>query len=125
MASIENAYNEYKNLLSDLKNENATKDLIYEKLMAKEDKILDLIGRVANQKNTSLLKDSVFYNQSLFEIIMNFANAWKNIFHEVVIEKRSLKLEGLEVFYNGDRKIYVGMMIIFISLLFFFIDAAI
>lgn len=125
MASIESAYGEYKNLLSDLKNENATKDIIYEKLMAKEDKILDLIGRVVDQKNKSILQDSIFYNQSLFEIMMNFANAWKNIFNEVVIEKRDIQVEGLEIFYSGDRKIYVGMMILFIAIIFFFIDSSI
>lgn len=124
MATLDKAYGEYKNLLKDLKNEDATKDTIYERLMTKEDNVLNLIGRVVDQKNQELFQDSVLYNQSLFEIMMKFANTWKSIMQEVLVEKRSIPHEYMEIFYLGDRKIYVGMMLVFIALLLFFVSSS-
>ena len=124
MATIDKAFGEYKQLLSDLKNEDATKETIYEQLMAKEDNVLNLIGRVVDQKNTDLFKDSVFYNNSLFDILMKFANTWKAIMQEIFVEKRNLPSEFRGIFYSGDRKIYVGMMLVLVALVLFFIGSS-
>jgi len=119
--TTDQAYSEYKKLLADLKNEDATKETIYEQLMAKETNVLDLIGRVANQKNTSMFKETVLYNKSMFEIAMLFANTWKAIISEVFIEKQPLRNYPL-IFYEGERKIYAGLMLVLVALFFYFVD---
>ena len=124
MATVDKAYGEYKSMLKDLKNEDATKDTIYERLMAKEENVLNLVGRVVDQKNKELFQDSIFYNLSLFDIMMRFASTWKTIMNELVVEKRSIPNEYMEIFYLGDRKIYVGMMLVLIALLLFFISSS-
>jgi len=123
MASIENAYVDYRDLLTTLKDENSI-DNVYELLMAKEQNRVDLINRVVEQKDKLIWHDSIFYNMSLVSIATNFSSVWMTIFKEIVVEKPAMSLETIQrIFFDGDRKIYVGMMVVIISIFFFFVSA--
>lgn len=122
MATIDKAYNEYKNIVKDLESE--SKETLYEKLMSKESNILGLIGRIANEKNSGVFQNTIFYEKSLFEVTMLFANTWKQIIHEVFVEKKSIAVFWNEIFYMGDRKIYTGMMLVLIAILILCVQAS-
>lgn len=124
MASIDKAYGDYKDLVSELQNETVSKETLYEQLMSKESNVLGLIGRIANEKNTKVFENTIFFNNSLFEILMLFANTWKQIIHEIFIEKKKLTDFWMEIFYLGDRKIYTGMMMVFMAILMLCVDAS-
>jgi uncharacterized membrane protein YraQ (UPF0718 family) len=125
MASIDKAYIEYKALVNELKNDDSvSKESLYEQLMTKESNVLGLIGRIATEKNTKIFEDSIFFNKSLYEILMLFANTWKLIIHEVFIEKKHLPTYWIDIFYSGDRKIYTGMMLVFMAVLMLCVNAS-
>ena len=122
MASIDNAYIDYRNLLKSLKDTNNVDD-IYQQLMEKEQSRVDLINRVVENDNNNIFKDTMFYNQSIVSIAMNFAAVWKEIFREFMVDKREIATWP-RIFYEGQRKIYTGIMVLLIALLLFFIQSA-
>ena len=122
MASIETAYGDYKDLVKGLA-DGASKDTIYEEIMAKEQNRIDLINRVVTQKQEAAAMSSLFYNNSLLEIAIAFAQAWRAIFTRLVVEKApATQWQG--ILYDGDRKIYVGMMLVLVALFLYFVDAS-
>jgi hypothetical protein len=112
------SYYDYSKLL-ELVNDSTQGD-VYNELMKKEERVLDVVARAANQNKLTTLKDTLFYNQSLVEIAIMFMNTWKNIFRELAVEHKYSDLA--DILWDGDRKIYTGMMFVVISLIFFFID---
>lgn len=108
------------NQLNQLNQSNQNND-IYNDLMNKEKNVLDTINRVIDYEQTKEKEVKLFYNHSLLDIINTFANTWYNIFIELVNE--DMYKNPLIVFWNDDRKIYVGMMLVFIALFLFFVDS--
>lgn len=95
----------------------------YQEVMQKEDKVLDTLNRIADSKRIVDNKQTFFYNQSLVDIIAKFANTWLNIYTEIVVERQITHPKDIvNIFFEGDRKIYVGIMIVLISLFLFFIE---
>lgn len=115
-----NAYSDYKELINNL--ENDTVGDVYQQLMEKEQKRIDLINHVVDQKNGHVWSNTILYNQTLLEVAMNFAATWKLIFKEMYVERRFDR--WFDIFYEGDRKIYVGLMIVVIALFMFFVSSS-
>lgn len=91
--------------------EDLRKDL-YTELVNKEKNVLDVSSRIATQENEKTLVSSFFLNLTLREIIAKFAFTWQNIFEELVVDRQYDKLPV--ILFQKDRKIYVGIMILFI-----------
>ena len=126
MASIETAYGDYKDLVKSLENgDSMSMSNVYEQIMTKEQNRIDLINRVVEQKENKTWSDTLFYNHSLMEIAILFASTWRTIFNELLIERR-FDMESLQhILYDGDRKIYTGIMMILISVFLYFIHASV
>jgi hypothetical protein len=122
MQSITDAYMEYDFLsqsLTDLENNQVTTENIYEKIMEKEENAINLMNRVAEEKLKNKEKSNTFLNLTIKEIFTVSIIKWLMIYNEVVNFKNyDLK----KVFYDGDRKIYVGVMLIIIALILFFAE---
>lgn len=122
MQSITDAYMEYDFLsqsLTDLENNQVTNENIYEKIMEKEENAINLMNRVAEEKLKNKEKSNTFLNLTIKEIFTVSIIKWLMIYNEVVNFKNyDLK----KVFYDGDRKIYVGVMLIIIALILFFAE---
>ena len=115
--------NEYSKILKQLQTDEITKDDAYSKLMEKEDNVLKVVDRVARNEQRQTDQQSLFYNLPLIAIVALFANTWKNIFIELVVhQKYQSPDELIEVFFAKDRKIYVGIMVLFIALFLYIID---
>lgn len=110
---------EYKSIL-DLLNKDISKNDIYSELMKKEENILNTVNRLSTTNISSSIQDTIFYNKSLLEILTLFANTWTNIFTELINE--DMYKYPTKVFWEGDRKIFVGIMIVIIALFLFFIQ---
>ena len=124
MASIETAYGDYKDLVKSLENGDSRSN-VYEQIMTKEQNRIDLINRVVEQKENKTWSDTLFYNHSLLEIATLFTTTWQSIFNELLIERR-FDMESVQrIFYDEDRKIYTGIMMIFISVFLYFIHASV
>jgi hypothetical protein len=112
--------NEYKTLLQ-LLNNNADKSEVYNELMQKETKVLDIISRISNQASDESKSSSLFHNLTVYDIIAKFANTWRNIFTELFIEANYK--ETSRILMHGDRKIYVGIMLMIFAFIVFFVKS--
>lgn len=113
---------EYESLLSLITDDiEHAKDDIYQKIMNKEDKTLDLINRISENYHSKILEGTIFYNLPLIDIIALIANTWKNMFNDLTMRR---KFDIIDVFWKNDRKIYSGIAIVLISLIIFFLDVS-
>ena len=116
---------EYNKILQMIEDPTYTKDDVYSELMKKEQHVLDTITRISNQKMESSLKESQLAHMNLFDISVMFATSWKNIIKET-INMNVISFDALyHIFWEGDRKIYVGMGIVLFAMFLFFVDITI
>lgn len=115
---MESPYEEYKALLNMVKDPSYSKDDVYATLMKKEENVLNTVNRViANDKKQNDRK--LFYNMTIVEAVTAFSHTWKNIFNELFVHKQT---DIYEIFVANDRLIYLGIMIVTIAIILYFID---
>ena len=91
--------------------------------MEKEDKVLDVLNRMVKKDTTKSDKMLFFYNQSLIDITMKFSNNMVNIFEELFIERQFKSFNELQhILLDGDRKIYLGILVVLVGIFLFFVD---
>lgn len=121
-----NADNEYANVLKLVEEKDdvdSNKATIYQQLMEKEDKVLDVLNRMVKKDTTKSDKMLFFYNQSLIDITMKFSNNMVNIFEELFIERQFKSFNELQhILLDGDRKIYLGILVVLVGIFLFFVD---
>lgn len=123
MANANFAYSEYKTLLDDLNNEERTKETIYEKLMSKETKIIDLINRVVDTKQQKNIESNLIYNKTFFEMVLMFGHVWRDIINDIFIyRKLKTTRDAITIFYSNERKIYIGITLLLIAFILFYLD---
>ena len=118
-----NADNEYENVLKLVEEKEGNKATIYQQLMEKEDKVLDVLNRMVEKDAKKSDKMLFFYNQSLIDITMKFSNNMVNIFEELFIERQFKSFNELQhILLDGDRKIYMGILVVLVGIFLFFVD---
>ena len=108
---------EYSKLV-DLLNKSDDRE-IYEELMKKEDRVLDTINRVVNVSNEKEIKGKEFLNMSLNDIVHKFFWNITLIFSELISSKTIQDVK--KVLFKDDRKIYIGLLLVLITIFLFFI----
>lgn len=103
----------YNDLLQLLKDDDAARKDVYQNLMEKEERILNALSSAKNNTNSKNTLTNLFLNMSLSDIVARFAYTWQNIFHELVIDRQMNALPM--ILFRQERKLYVGLMLIFIS----------
>lgn len=120
MALFSNPVKDYSEIIQLLNTKSDKKDDLYNALMDKETNVLNTINRVANTKQNLEFQSTLLYNQTILGLIALFGNTWKNIFQELVIEKRFR--DALAILTDGDRKIHLGFMLALIALFIYLVD---
>jgi IS30 family transposase len=122
MQSITDAYMDYNQLsqlLTDLEENQVTRENIYETIMKKEKNAINLMNRIAEEKTKTKEEDSLFLNKTITQIFNTSITHWLRIYHEIV-DKKQYDIKML--FYDEDRKIYTGIILVLIALFLFFSD---
>lgn len=112
---------EYNDLLKLLEDDEKMRKDVYQDLVNKEKDVLDIISRVAEQKERASPFLTPFSRITVAEAIARFSFTWKNIVTEL-IESRGHNF--FIIMLKDDRKIYVGIMIIMLALLIFFVGVS-
>jgi hypothetical protein len=99
------------------------KEDMYEKLMQKEEKVLDIISRVEEQNRKKKIQSNLFFNTPILDIANNLINTWKMIIREATHEDLAAA-SPKAILWDGDRKIYIGISVVLIAFVFFFIDTS-
>lgn len=112
------ANKEYKDLLGLLNKSN--RDDVYVELMKKEKDLLDVVNRIANSP-LSKQPEPFLYNLSIVDLVIKLIATWKTIIEELFVYKNyNIK----HVFWNGERKIYIGITLVIVALFLFFVDVS-
>lgn len=111
---------EYTDVLNLIDKDSVTRQDVYTELLKKEDKVLDVIARVANQDE--IKRKGRLMEMSISEAIARFANTWKNIFVESIEAKSKDPRTYGNIITKDDRKVYVGVMLVVIAMFLFFIS---
>jgi hypothetical protein len=96
---------------------------MYDELMNKESSVLETVNRVVNHSNQKQLESQEFLNLSISMHIGKFYRTMYAMFDDAFRVKS--KEDMLLLFWNEDRIIYSGILIVLIVLFVFFISISI
>lgn len=110
---------DYEQLLQLLEKEDLSKDDVYQKLIAKEEKVLNTINRISESVYKQNIDRSIFYNMTLVQITVLVVNTWKRMFDDLMQVKKPI--DFIHTFWKNDRKIYTGISLVLLSIMLFFV----
>lgn len=113
-------YSEYKSLV-DILEKSDNHENTYQEVMDKETNVLKTINNVVNYYRDVDIKEKQFVNMNISYIVYRFLNIWGDIFKELV-NIDSSKMNLFEIFTKDDRLIYIGVMLILLSIFLYYID---
>lgn len=113
--STNNPIQDYQKLIDILNTANGetSKGEVYQELMNTEKKVLKHASRISTQRFFQDNVADMVSNIKIFQFIEMFTKTWYEIYVAFMNKNFSLAL-----FLKDDRKIYVGVMIILIAILF-------
>lgn len=111
-------YSEYKALVDIL--DKSELDDTYKDLMKKEDRVLDTVNAVVNHYKEKRSDKKQFINMSIYEI-------YNLLFLEIplmMMEMYKVKTidDAVEVFTKNSRLVYIGIILVILSIFLFFIE---
>lgn len=116
-------YSEYKDLVDILQSSN--QESTYQDVMSKETKVLDTLNSVIKNYRDDTVNTRQFINTPFALIVNRFFNMWIDIFTELSNIKydKSISIKNyFNIFIKDDRLIYMGIMLIIISFIIYYID---
>jgi uncharacterized BrkB/YihY/UPF0761 family membrane protein len=107
---------EYENLLRLLNS--SDKAAVYDELITKEKHVLDTINRVVNHEQRKKMKTKTITDMSLTSIAIAFHKHIVDFLNEIWQVKSLKQLQ--DCLSKDERKIFVGIFLILVALLYFF-----
>lgn len=114
-------YGEYKEILDIVQRTNVEDS--YQDLMGKETKVLDTVNRVVKFYRDEDIKNIEFINHDMNTIFTRFFHVWKEIIDDYTTVSGPNK-SITDIFMSDDRPIYVGISLMIIALIIFFIESS-
>lgn len=111
-------YSEYKSLIDLINNDDMTNK--YENLMKKENKVLDTINHVVKNIRSKDEKNKQLINMSLYQIYNNMFLEIPKIIDELY--KFNNLNDIINILTKNNRLIYLGILLVIISIFLFFIE---
>lgn len=118
MNTIADVYQDYSELMKDIEETNENKETIYESIMKKEDNRINLLNRLMDHKQTSS-EQNTFMNMSLTELFEKTVKIWWEIYGDIVYKSVT---DPIALFWKGDRKIFIGILLVIIAIVLFFVN---
>lgn len=127
-------YTEYQsvlNLLNESSDTGDTKPLyvmqdnVYQELMKKEGKTLDTINNVIKYYKDNDYKNKEFVTMNFWEVLIRFNDIWLEIWNDVTSTAITGNINDTisigSIIMKNDRPIYIGILIIIISIFMWFV----
>jgi hypothetical protein len=114
-------YGEYKEILDIVQRTNVEDS--YQDLMGKETKVLDTVNKVVKFHRDEDIKSGEFIYQDMTTTFTRFFDVWKEIIDDYTVVGNKNK-SMIEIFTSGDRPIYVGISLMIVGLILFFVESS-
>ena len=112
-------YSEYKNLIDTL--EQSNHENTYQEVMQKESKTLDTINRAIKVYKDDKVEHKQFINAPISAVVFRFFNVWNELIKDLVTHGNNIQ-EVVAIFNKEDRLVYIGITLIFLSILFYYVE---
>ena len=112
-------YSEYTSLIDTL--EKSEIDDTYADLMKKETSVLQTVNNIVQYEKSKPIKKREFLHMSLHEIYTMLFLELPQIAKE--LERSKTFEDVMRVFFKGHRIIYIGLMLVVISIFLFFVES--
>lgn len=111
---------DYADVMKMVQDPSYSKGDVYEQIMKKEENALNILNRVAEKDlQTKLASDNIL-DMSLLQVVAAFADTWKRIYQEALMEPRIERI--LQLLWTPKNRIHVGIMIALIAVVIYFVD---
>lgn len=111
---------DYKDVLNMMKDPSYNKGDIYEQIMKKEENAINVLNRIAESDLKTQLASDNLLDMSLLQVIAAFADTWKRIYQEALMEPRIDHM--LQYVWQPKHRVHIGIMVILIAIVLFFAD---
>ena len=111
---------EYKDVLNMIQDPGYSKGDIYEKIMQKEDNALNILNRIAENELKKELRTDNFLDMSVLQVIASFADSWKRLYQEAILEPNYQKIIAL--MWTPKYRVHVGLMVLLVAIMVFFVE---
>jgi hypothetical protein len=112
-------YSEYTSLIESL--EKSEVDDTYKDLMKKETSVLETVNNIVQHERTKVTKRRQFLHMSIHEIYTMLFLEIPQITKE--LERARSVEDVMKVFFKGHRIIYIGLILVFVSIFLFFVES--
>lgn len=117
---LESGFMDYKDFKTLLDKSNP--DHLYEELMKKEERILQTVNRVVDYSNKKELEANEFINMPIKDATSNFMLGVISMINDLTKVKDGQHL--IQVLMSTERVIYIGIILVIISMFLFFIQSS-
>lgn len=111
---------EYNALVSSLRSNLATPEDAYQQLMAKEQRVLDTVNRVVDDRLRVEGAERTFFDLSLHEIVVRMMAVARGIMDDLIVSKNLSDV--MNAFSRDDRTVYVGLALILATVIILSLD---
>jgi hypothetical protein len=111
--------------ISDKGNTYGMQDNVYQELMKKEGKTLDTINNVIKYYKDNDYKNKEFVTMNFWEVLIRFNDIWLEMWDDVTSTAITGNINDTisfgSIIMKNDRPIYIGILIIIISIFMWFV----
>lgn len=90
----------------------------YADLMRREQRVLDVVDRVVNDARGRITRERLFTNLTLTEVLLGSLRTVQHVIHDLTHVRKLMDVQ--HALWDGDRKIYVGLLLVAAALVIFF-----
>ena len=113
-------YSEYKSIVEILGKSDL--DNTYKDLIKKEEKVLDTVNTVVNYYKDRKAHHKQIIHMSLYEIYTLFFLEWPALLVDLYKVKTPSDVQ--KVLMKNNRPIYLGILMVMLSIIFFFVESS-
>jgi hypothetical protein len=111
--------NEYKDFIDMMEKGELYEKDVYNEILTKEKSYLSDMNTFFNNKYKTINESKSFTMLSVSEHYFKFMRSIKNIINEIISSKSVYELPWIILY--GERKIYIGVLLVLLSIFLFFV----
>lgn len=94
----------------------------YQRLLNKEERVLRTVDRIVNQTRENIVEEQAFLHMSLTDIAIRCLRTLQTVIDELLHMRSPYDI--VHILWDGDRKIFLGIILVLLSFLIFFVSAS-
>jgi hypothetical protein len=94
----------------------------YQRLLNKEERVLRTVDRIVNKTRENIVEEQALLHMSLTDIAIRCLRTLQIVIDELLHMRSPYDI--VRILWDGDRKIFLGILLVLLSFLIFFVSAS-